>query len=316
VGGLQAWSFGNRSFSNKYNLPQRQKLHPDLLGKDGEVTIVSFDFSGTRSSDAKFLLIGCIEQYQLCLLDGLCTSWGFGEDHIVPLIARLHEKGDYSLALDLLVFYHQILFSGSIAELSYTRRLVPRPIMINYNEERPINEETWILEVQSWFETTFLASRYRTFNLLSGASSDMDEWQAFLPLRSSFCDRVLFNNDNYTNFDLTQLLIIQGCLILVCIASLSGSLNNAFRKIRNKLSLARQLTQQPLQSSGLQFIVLGKMLFWKRLGYFLTIQSLINRSQGFNENVLSLRELRGDNQQHSEDIDRSNVHVTASRTPS
>jgi len=123
-------------------------------------------------------------------------------------------------------------------------------------------------------------------------------------------------NNNYTNFNLTQLLIIQGCLILVCIASLSKSLNTAFRKLRNKFTSVRRRTQEALQSFGLQLFGLGKMLLWKRLGYLLTLQFLVNRSRGFNTNVLSLRELRGENQQHNEDINSAEVDVTASRSPS
>lgn len=226
-----------------------QWLHPDLRRNDGLVSVIVMgdifrsDFTPEK---AKFVSIGCVEQYQFCMLDGICTPWGAKSSHILAMANTLHQRGDSASAFDLQILYQTVLTQFPLWKYLQTSWHTDGYFSFDYLEERPVSEEPWIVEIQRWFETSFLQLRYTTFNLLRPDPRNLS-WPSSLPSRETLCSRILFSTSDYQNFDLIQLLIVQSGLLIICVASFAKEIVAGAQKLKCSVILRWKLVNKGLE---------------------------------------------------------------------
>ena len=291
------------------------KLHPDLRRDDGVVFVAILDFVGGKGApvDAQFPAVGCVEQYQFCKRNKSCTTWGAGNSYFLSVLEWYREMGQEESALDVELLYNQVISKSWITEslkyrwdtltgisVDYTGTIV-RPEEDNTNTTfEPWMERDWSVEIRSWFETAFVLSRYSTYLLPErggfGIYGIVKPTWSDIP--NSICDRLLFSDSDYTNFDFVQFLVIQIYLHLVCIASARKKISVVFLKLR--LLGQSWISIQEAYGRSIRYLIGHLDRRCKTIWYTISFRrQLIQMS---SEQVLRLDELRIANQQQESEV--------------
>jgi len=145
------------------------------------------------------------------------------------------------------LLYNQVIAKSWITELLKYCWNILTGISVDYTgiivrfEENNTNttfepwmERDWSVEIWSWFETAFVLSRYSIYLLSEREGFGIYEIvkSIWSDIPNSICDRLLFFDSDYTNFDFVQFLVIQIYLYLVCIASAKKKISVVFLKLR------------------------------------------------------------------------------------
>ena len=296
------------------------KLHPDLRRDNGVVFVAIFDaLAGSgRPVDAQFVAVGCVEQYQFCKRNKSCTIWGAGNSYLSSVLKWYRETGQEESALDVELLYDQVIAKSWILDQTRSRWDTLTFINVDYAGTHILPEENtatnpdsqfrdWSLEVQSWFETAFLLSRYSTYLLpeRGGYGNFGIVKPTWSESPNSICHRVLFSDSDYTNFDFVQFLVIPFCLLLVCIASFRKEFGVLFFKLR---CLCQSWISNPEACGRSMKYLLGHLgrrckAVWYTFGYWWSTISFGRQPvQMSSEHVLRLNELRIANQQQESEV--------------
>jgi len=233
-----------------------RKLHPDLQRHDGEVFVVTFragkssynypvddpmfsaheivrdrpvnEESRIYFPDYDTTGIGCVEQYRFCVGER-CTPWGREGNEIAGLSNSLLETGDLASATDLEVLDRQLVTKATVQRYLFQRRGTQVLLAFQHRVSELIelhdSKNQWIIELQSWFETAFLQSRYMLYGLLQRNHLPLEMMPEDLdPKFKDVCNRVLFYDGGYTNFDFIQFLVLLISLLLICAISFEKKL--------------------------------------------------------------------------------------------
>jgi len=183
--------------------------------------------SGPDSCDLfpvhEFTAIGCIEQYQACLQgSSYCSSWNHGSKSLLELKLYLVKIGDPNVERNSDQFHANNVMFGSVYQYMYTRihgfaSLSDEIFLFQHRwrifVEHLDEERQWIIELQAWFETAFLKTRFDIYHLYDGNNTK------HLPHAETDCTRILFHVSSYTNIDFIQFSLILSCLVLLCAIS-------------------------------------------------------------------------------------------------
>jgi hypothetical protein len=245
-----------------------ENLHPYLQREDGNVFVILLRAgrtvyneevsdplyashekigSGYHVPDREATALGCVEQYNLCLAEhSICTNWSTDLESVVQtLMTYVNISGITPLAMDLGFIYPHFTSWGSMRNYfryrSGSRVLLTSAMRNGLFVEFIDPKEQWIKEVQAWFVTGFLYSRYSLLQVVR--KNGTEETEDGLEETRKICRLVLFQSSSYTNVDLIGLLVSVTALLLMWPFSTNPALSaidwiiHAVTRIPHKINL-------------------------------------------------------------------------------
>lgn len=188
---LTVYPFGNYITPSIAN----ENIHPDLRRDDGSVFITMLRAGRsiyqerildpfyaahktalsptTYFPDYEATALGCVEQFRLCQSteDLFCTNWASSLDSIGQLVAAYQNISSIGPLLPDLLFIYPLFTSLGSLQRYFQIRTGSQTLLASVFRQGDIvpfvnREEQWIQEVQAWFTTAFLNTRYSLLHYL------------------------------------------------------------------------------------------------------------------------------------------------------
>lgn len=177
--------------------------------------------------------LGCFEQYRLCF-DKTCTGWSNSSTAVTTLSDMLQLDFKTLSGTELLkVLRTQELLQDASSVRRFLAHNHRYPVLIRsmkaflpqfaeFHRDRP--DEQWHWEVRSWFELSFLITKFSLFASVQGVNNTSRYPDDHFRYTDWICSQVLLLDDNYTNVNFIGLMATFAGLLMLCLLSLAETI--------------------------------------------------------------------------------------------